>query len=160
MKRGEKNLLLGIAGFIIVMMVFNAFRQAEVSTQERELPFYTSASKELQQSGGMLYKRLACKRCHSLWSVRDIMRNVPAPALDGMGSLRDRDWLYTYFSSENPQAIIPSRLKKEYQMPSFAHLSDEERGLLADYISSLKVKDWYLEEARAAECRKLTGEDC
>jgi hypothetical protein len=88
------------------------------------------------------------------------MRNVPAPALDGMGSLRDRDWLYNYFSAENPQAILPSRLKKEYQMPSYADLDEDKRLLLTDYIFSLKVKDWYLDETRAAECRKLTGSEC
>jgi len=160
MKRGERNLLLGIAAVIILLMIINGARRADVSSQERELPFYTTASKELQHDGGMLYKRLGCKSCHSLWSIRDIMKSVPAPALDGMGSLREREWLFTYFSAVNPQAIIPSRLKKEYQMPSFASLPESERHLLADYISSLKVKDWYLDDARKAECRKLTGEDC
>jgi cbb3-type cytochrome oxidase cytochrome c subunit len=159
MKTGERNLLLGMAIVVIALMVFNGLRRAGVS-DHRELPFYTTADNALQQNGGMLYKRLNCKSCHSLWSVRDIMRTVPAPTLDGMGSLRQRDWLYEYFSAVNPQSIIPSRLKKEYQMPSYAHLPEVDRQLLADYISSLKVKDWYLEQTRAAECRKLTGEDC
>ena len=160
MKLGERNLLLGIAAVMIVLMLVNGYRQSGVTAQDKEIPFYTTASHDLQQKGGMLYKRLRCKSCHSLWSVRDIMRTVPAPALDGMGSLRDRKWLYDYFSARDPQSIIPSRLKKEYQMPSYADLPDEERQLLADYISSLKVQDWYLDKARAAECRKLTGEDC
>ena len=160
MKRGEKNLLLGIAAAIVILMLVNGLRRSEVPEEVRDLPFYTTASKELQHSGGMLYKRLGCKSCHSLWSVRDIMRSVPAPALDGMGSLHERDWLYNYLSAENPQAIIPSRLKQEYRMPSYASLTDADRQLLADYLSSLKVKDWYLEETRKAECRKLTGEEC
>lgn len=160
MKRGEKNLLLGIAGVVIALMVVNGVRQTSVGKHDRELPFYTTADKDLQHRGGMLYKELGCRHCHSLWSVRDIMRNVPAPALDGMGSLRDREWLYNYFSAENPQAILPSRLKKEYQMPSYAKLDENTRNLLTDYIFSLKVRDWYLDETRAAECRKLTGGEC
>lgn len=160
MRKGERNIFIGIALVIVSLMIFNAWRVSEVDEQKKELPYYTIASAELQQQGGLLYKRLGCKSCHSLWSVRDIMQTVPAPALDGMGSLRSRQWLYDYFSATNPQEIIPSRLKKEFQMPSFAHLSESERNLLTDYISSLKVKDWYLDETRATECRKLTGKEC
>lgn len=160
MKRGEKNLLFGIGAVIVLLMIVNAVRQGSVKEHDRELPFYTTADNDLEHRGGMLIKKLECRECHSLWSVRDIMRNVPAPALDGMGSLHDRKWLYEYFSAKNPQAILPSRLKKEYQMPSYADLDEADRNLLTDYIFSLKVKDWYLDDARAAECRKLTGEKC
>lgn len=89
-----------------------------------------------------------------------MMRAVPAPALDGIGSLRDRDWLYAYLSADDPQSILPSRLKKEYQMPSYAGLPERERRILAEYLASLRVEDWYLEETRMAECSKLTGETC
>ena len=160
MKRGERNLFIGIGLSIILIMVFNSYRQSGVTAQDREIPFYTTADKDLQRNGGLLYKKLGCKSCHSLWTVRDIMRTVPAPALDGMGSLRSHEWLFAYFSAADPQSILPSRLKKEYQMPSFAHLAQSERQLLTDYISSLKVQDWYLEETRAAACRKITGEVC
>jgi hypothetical protein len=44
-------------------------------------------------------------------------------------------------------------------MPSYAQLSDNERHLLASYMASLKVKDWYLEETRKAEYEKLTGKE-
>lgn len=160
MKRGEKNLLLGIAAVIVLLMVVNGVRQGSVKEHDRELPFYTTADNDLEHRGGMLLKELECRECHSLWSVRDILRNVPAPALDGIGSLRDREWLYNYFSAKNPQAILPSRLKKEYQMPSYAYLDEAQRNLLTDYIFSLKVRDWYLKDARTAECRKLTGDEC
>jgi len=54
---------------------------------------------------------------------------------------------------------LPSRLKPEYRMPSFADLPDGERRVLAKYMASLKVKDWYLDSARAAEYEKLTGKE-
>jgi len=87
------------------------------------------------------------------------MQAVPAPMLDGIGSLRSEAWLFAYLSAENPQSILPSRLKPEYRMPSFARLSDAERRTLAGYLASLQVKDWYLEQTRRLEHDKLTGED-
>jgi hypothetical protein len=44
-------------------------------------------------------------------------------------------------------------------MPSYAHLHENERRLLAQYLASLKVKDWYLEDTKKAEYEKLTGKD-
>jgi hypothetical protein len=85
------------------------------------------------------------------------MQTVPAPALDGIGSLRSEKFFYEYFSAEDPKTILPSRLKEEFQMPSYAHLPEEDRRILAAYMSSLKVEDWYLEETRKREYEKLTG---
>ena len=59
--------------------------------------------------------------------MKDMLQSVPAPMLDGIGSLRSETWLYDYLSSPNPQAILPSRLKKEYQMPSYAALPEGDR---------------------------------
>jgi len=82
---------------------------------------------------------------------------VPSPMLDGMGSLRDEAWLYAYLSAPDPQSILPSRLKKEYRMPSYAGLPEAERRTLAAYLASLRVRDWYLAETRRMEQEKLTG---
>ena len=76
-----------------------------------------------------------------------------------MGEFRSEEWLFNYFSSENPQSIIPSRLKRRYQMPSFSKIPEEDRRMLAKYINSLKVEDWYKEEARKTRYEKLTGKD-
>ena len=160
MKRGEKGILIGMVVVVLTLMVVNFFRQQGLDEHAKDIPFYTTANPELSRQGGLLYKRLACKKCHSLWTVKDIMQTVPAPAMDGMGSLRSEDWLFKYFSAENPQAILSSRLKKEFQMPSYSALSLDDRKLLSAYISSLKVEDWYLEETKRAECKKLTGEAC
>ena len=79
--------------------------------------------------------------------------------LDGIGTLHDEEWFYRYFSAENPQAIIPSRLKPQYSMPSYAQLPEQDRRMLAKYMASLKVKDWYLDRLKKAEHHALTGED-
>ncbi len=160
MRKGEKAILGGTALVVVTLMVVNALRQQDVSDEEKALPFYTTASLELNRRAMAVYRKYECKSCHSLWTVKDMLRTVPAPALDGIGSLRSREWLGRYLSTEDPQAMLPSRLKTEFRMPSYAAMPEDERRLLVDYLASLKVKDWYLPELRRSECRKLTGHDC
>jgi len=89
--------------------------------------------------------------------MKDVLQSVPAPMLDGIGAIRNEAWLYDYLSSANPQSILPSRLKPEYRMPSYANLAEADRRLMAAYLASLKVKDWYLAETKKLEYEKLTG---
>jgi len=158
MKKGEKVFFIAIGLLAIVLLVW---RGGQVSEQQdvpdQGIPFYSDAPKAQQDIGAKLVRKFNCRECHTLWFVRDMTQSVPAPALDGMGSLRDESWLYDYFSAQDPQSIVPSRLKAKYRMPSYAHASEEERRQLAAYISSLKVEDWYLEETRKAAYEKLTG---
>lgn len=158
MKRGEKGVLALMAVTVLAMMGRN-FWQVETAQPDRGIPFYSTASADLTRDGMEVYHKQGCKSCHSLWTVKNMMESVPAPALDGIGSLRSEEWFYQYFSSSNPQAILPSRLKQEYRMPSYAQLPEQERRWLAGYMASLKVKDWYLEETRKAEFEKLTGKE-
>lgn len=162
MKKGEKGILIAIVVSAVVFFAINNYRMNRdqaASGVDRGIPFYSTASKELQQKASDLYKQLDCRDCHSLWGVRNPMQSVPAPSLDGIGSLKDEAWLFDYLSAENPQSILPSRLKREYQMPSYAAVPSEDRRVLAAYLASLKVKDWYLDEAKKAEYEKLTGEE-
>lgn len=159
MRKGEKGILLVMAVVTVGMMLFKGW---QISTDEEEdpgIPFYSTASKELSTEASVLYRKYNCRDCHSLWGVRSIMQAVPAPSLDGIGSLRDENWLYSYFSAADPQAILPSRLKERYRMPSFADIPEDERRTLAKYIASLKVEDWYLDEVRKSEYEKLSGKD-
>lgn len=153
MKRGEKVILAGIVVLVVGVGAFNVATRKP----DRGIPYHTTASKELQVAATEIYRHNSCKDCHSLWTERDMLQSVPAPKLDGIGSLHSEEWFYDYFSAPDPQKIIPSRLKKKYRMPSFAHLPEEERRTLARYMASLKVEDWYLEETRKSEYEKLTG---
>jgi hypothetical protein len=157
MKKGEKGILIAIAVIVVLFMGVNIYRHAADPAPDKGIPFYSTAPKELQDKASVLMRQLHCRECHVLWAVRDATQAVPAPSLDGMGSLHDEAWLFAYLSSENPQEILPSRLKAEYRMPSYATLSESERHTLASYLSSLKVQDWYLTETRKAEYEKLTG---
>jgi sulfur-oxidizing protein SoxX len=157
MRAGEKGILAFIAVLVVGTMAYRALHLVKGDDPDPGIPFYSAATPELKRQGESLYKRLNCSDCHSLWMVRNMLETVPAPALDGIGSLRDEQWFYKYFSAKTPQDILPSRLKPEYQMPSYASLTDEERHVLASYMSSLKVKHWYLEETKKAEYEKLTG---
>jgi sulfur-oxidizing protein SoxX len=159
MRKGEKVIIGGLAVLGIAMMSFRAWQIASETEEDPGVPFYTTADVELTNKASLLIKRHNCKDCHSLWATRDMTQNVPAPRLDGIGTLKTEQWLYDYFSAENPQTIVPSRLKPRYRMPSFAKLSETDRRILTKYMSSLKVEDWYLDEAKSHEYEKLTGKD-
>jgi len=155
MKRGEKY-VWGLIGVLLVVAIGRSLLQKQ-DVRRGEIPFYSTAPDAVARPAFDLYKKYHCKECHSLWTIKDMLQNVPAPMLDGIGSLRSEAWLYEYLSAPVPQEILPTRLKAEYKMPSFANLPENERRLMAQYLASLKVKDWYLEETKKAEYEKLTG---
>jgi hypothetical protein len=158
MRKGEKGILIGIGVFAILAMSGKAIlMQKQKDPHAGKIPFYSDAPKELATQAATLVRKHNCRGCHVYWGKRDIMRAVPAPSLDGIGSLKTREWLMTYLSAENPQEIVPTRLKKEFQMPSFANIPDQERTVLVDYLASMKVEDWYLPETKKREYEKLTG---
>lgn len=161
MRKGEKGILVAIVVVVGLFAAVNVYRQSQEDKKgvDKGIPFFSTASKELQDQGAHLTRKLECRECHTLWGVRNAMQAVPAPSLDGIGTLHDEDWFYNYLSAAEPQSIIPSRLKAEYKMPSYAHLPEEERRTLATYLASLKVEEWYLPEVRKAEYEKLTGLD-
>ncbi len=157
MRRGER-MVLGALALLVVAGVVRAL----VSTpqpRDQEIPFYSTAPEAVARPAMDLYRANGCKSCHTLWTLRDLTQAVPAPMLDGIGSLRDEQWLYDYLSAPDPQRVLPSRLKPRYRMPSYRELPEADRHLLASYLASLKVKDWYLDETRRLERQKLTGED-
>jgi L-cysteine S-thiosulfotransferase len=157
MRSGEK-VVLGIIGVVLVAGLLKSFLQVE-GQHDRDIPFYSTASADVARKATDIYRSNNCKNCHSLWTLKDALQSVPAPMLDGIGSLRTETWLYDYLSASNPQSILPSRLKIEYRMPSFANLPEDERRVLAAYLASLQVKDWYLEQTKKFEYEKLTGKE-
>jgi L-cysteine S-thiosulfotransferase len=155
MRRGEKA-VLALIGLIVAGGILHQQLHVE-EKHDRDIPFYSTAAPEVARNAMDVYRDNGCKSCHTLWTMQDMLQFVPAPMLDGIGSLRSETWLYEYLSSPNPQIILPSRLKLKYRMPSYAAMPERERRLLAQYLASLKVKDWYLDEAKKAEYEKLTG---
>jgi len=156
MRKGDW-LIAGLLGLVVVAAIGKGVYTAFNPVKDAGIPFYSTASQEVQSKASDMYRELGCRDCHTIWGLKNIMETVPAPSLDGIGSLRSEQWLYDYFSSTNPQSMIPTRLKAKYAMPSLAHLSEEDRRFLANYFSSLKVEDWYLDEVKASEYKKLTG---
>jgi len=156
MRKGDW-LIAGLIGLVVVFAVVKGTYSTLHPIKDEGIPFYSTASQEVQIKASDMYRDMGCRDCHSLWGVKNIMETVPAPNLDGIGSLRSEQWLYEYFSAENPQKIIPTRLKAKYAMPSYASMSEEDRRFMAKYFASLRVKDWYLEEVKASEYKKLTG---
>jgi sulfur-oxidizing protein SoxX len=157
MRKGEKGILIIIGVVAVAAMAYQSIELAINDKKDPGIPFYSSAPKELQVEATILIRKYDCRDCHVIWAQRNIMQAVPAPSLDGIGSIRSEQWLFDYFSSTDPQQIIPSRLKKEYRMPSYANIPEKDRRTLAQYMGSLQVKDWYLKQTKASEYEKLTG---
>jgi hypothetical protein len=158
MKKGEKW-ILAIIGISIVSLSAINYVQKRAQKIDPGIPFFSTSSGELSRKATELIRRENCRDCHSLWTIRDPLQSVPAPMLDGIGILHDEEWFYRYFSATDPQAILPSRLKPQYRMPSYAQLPEQERRMLAQYMASLKAKDWYRDRVVKAEHSVLTGED-
>jgi len=159
MRRGEAVILATMGVVVVGLMARNIISLRTATQPDPGIPFFSTADPVLARRAGDLYRENNCRGCHALWTLKSALESVPAPALDGIGSLRDERWFYEYFSAANPQGILPSRLKPEYRMPSLARLPEEDRRTLARYMASLKVKDWYLASVRAAEYEKLTGKE-
>lgn len=157
MKKGEKAVLAVVALLLVIGVARVAFQHP--TPRDREIPYYSTASAALAARASDLMRGQNCRQCHSLWTSRDPTQSVPAPMLDGMGALRSEAWLFEYLSAPDPQAILPSRLKREYRHPSLAALPEADRRTLAQYLASLQVKDWYLDQTRRLEHDKLTGDD-
>ena len=157
MRRGEKVVLIIIAFAVTAGLVRALLHKDE--KHDREIPFYSTSTPAVAKAAMVIIKQSGCRDCHSLWTLSSVLQSVPAPMLDGIGALRNEAWLYEYLSSSDPQAILPSRLKQQYRMPSYATLSDEERHTVAGYLASLQVKDWYLEQTKKAAYEKLTGKE-
>lgn len=155
MKRGEVLILSFIGLSLVAAAVWSSSRVEE--PHDREIPFYSTAAADVAKRAMEIYRDAGCKSCHTLWTLQDMSQSVPAPMLDGIGSLRTEVWLNEYLAAPNPQTILPSRLKLEYRMPSYQAMSEADRHVLAEYLASLKVKDWYLEQTKKAEFEKLTG---
>ena len=156
LKTGERVVLGSLVLLVAAGAIMAMLRPA--TQRDREIPFYSTAPAALGARAGDLLRQLSCRNCHSIWTTRDLMQAVPAPMIDGIGSLRTRDWIYAYLSAPDPQSILPSRLKREYRMPSYAALPEADRATLADYLASMQVKDWYLDQTRRLEHDKLTGD--
>ena len=159
MRKGEKGIFVAMGISVLILLGVKAYQGAKYTDPDPGIPFFTTASKQVTAEAARVMKDGNCKSCHSLWGTREMTQAVPAPPLDGMGYFRNEEWLYDYFSAANPQDILASRLKPEYRQPSFSNFSDSDRRVLAKYIASLQVEDWYLEETKKRRYEKLTGKD-
>ncbi len=159
MRAGEKGIAVAMVISVVIVAVLKFKNAEEVNEVEMDIPFISDASPELTAKAGEIIRVYNCRECHFLWGIRDLDKAVPAPPLDGVGEFRDEPWLFNYLSQETPQDVLATRLKPQYRMPSYAHLSDDERKTIARYLATLKVKDWYLPDAKKKRYEKLTGND-
>ena len=116
MRKGEIGIFAVMGLVVLATAAIKGYNKSTEEEPDKGIPFYTTASDDLAKQARALFSKYNCHACHSLWTKKSIMQNVPAPALDGLGSIRSEEWFYNYFSAESPQDILPTRLKKEFQI--------------------------------------------
>jgi mono/diheme cytochrome c family protein len=131
-RKGEK-LIWGVAAMIGVVALYMGY--VVYNAPPEVMPTYQVESPQAAR-GELVYRKNNCSVCHTIWNLG----GSKGGPLDGVGSRRDAEWLTRYLAAENPQVILPSTQKRIYQMPSFAGLSEADRGDLVAYLTSLKER--------------------
>jgi len=129
-KTGEK-LIWGVGGLMLVCGIIGALTHRE---ETKAIPFYEEKSPAFE-AGRAVFDQENCRGCHTLWSLG----NMPGPSLDGLGEVRSAAWLETYLSAKNPQEIVPSHFQRQFKMPSYRHLSNDDMDHLIAFLTGLRV---------------------
>ncbi|MBZ0155608.1 MAG: cytochrome c [Alphaproteobacteria bacterium] len=87
----------------------------------------TGAGGQELTPGQKVYRAQNCAACHTLNGIG----GTTGPALDKVGSRRDRAWILGHF--KDPKAFVPNSA-----MPPYGHLSEKDLNDLTDYMVSLK----------------------
>lgn len=131
MKRGEK-VMFGIAVVLAVAAVLQVGMRRNDTDKPRQPRDYYEWT-EAALSGYRLYKRKGCNSCHRVLRMGEI---GVAPVLDGEGTRRSTAWLSDYF--EDPVSMVPGSAHDGSLGPDFRALDASERGLLVEFMASLK----------------------
>jgi len=117
---------VAISGLAAALLGYIALTTiAAVSTGP--VPISAAPEKPTVTEGRQLYAKLGCISCHAINGVGGVV----APALDHVGTRRDRQWLAGHFV--DPQKYAPGSV-----MPKFDYLTKEDLDRLTDYMQSLK----------------------
>ena len=84
--------------------------------------------------GEAIFRREGCLSCHELFGNG----TTYGPALDGVGSRRERSWLRDYLRSPRPG--VGERTYR-LRMPSYDKLDGSELDALANYLGALRELD-------------------
>ena len=140
LKTGEK-VLFGIAGVFIVLAVI-AYIILEMYRLSSDTPIFESKTSfdfsEQGAVGSALFREARCTSCHRA------LRNGTnmGLSLDGVGSLRTVDWLYSFL--KNPEQTYGAPTLDHGAAPKEAayvsKLADEDLRAIAQFISELKAE--------------------
>ena len=140
LKTGEK-VLFGIAGVFIILAVI-AYIMLESYRMTSDKPIFESKTSfdfsEQGSVGSALFRQSRCTSCHRA------LRNGTnmGLSLDGVGSLRTYDWLYSFL--KNPEQTYGAATIDHGAAPKeaayVAQLPDENLQAIAKFISELKAE--------------------
>lgn len=124
LKQGEKILFGIIIAFIGVCFI--AYVAMETIRLTTDKPMFASKThydfSEEGKKGSILYRKGRCSSCHRAMGSGTSM----GLSLDGLGSRRSRDWIYTFLT--DPE----SAYEGEHNTVTLDHGSGKEAGYVAD----------------------------
>lgn len=138
MKVGEK-ILFGIFGVFIVLATVSYIVLEIVRSQSEEPMFKVRTHYDLSaqgEQGSVFFREARCTSCHrALRNGTNMGLN-----LDGVGSKRDRDWLYSFLTA--PEKTYTARTLDHGATPKeaayVAKLPDEQLQAIATFLSELR----------------------
>ncbi len=138
LKTGEK-VLFAIVGVFVVLAII-AYIMLETYRLSSDKPMFESKTSydftELGSKGSQIFRQSRCTSCHRA------LRNGTnmGLSLDGVGSLRTYDWLYSFL--KNPEATYEAATIDHGPSPKeaayVAKMSDDDLKAIATFISELK----------------------
>ena len=131
-----------IAGYAIVVGALIYLRPPPVR--------FVYIESALTGGGEMAFRREGCLSCHELFGNG----TTYGPALDGVGSRRDRGWLREYLRSPRPGV---SGRSYRLQMPAYDTLDPGELEALVSYLVALRALDAHGRVIEPSRSRPETG---
>jgi len=140
LKTGEK-VLFGIVGVFILLAIIAYIIMESVRLSSDEPMFESKTSYEFSEQGAIgsaLFRQSRCTSCHRA------LRNGTnmGLSLDGVGSLRTYDWLYSFLKNPEEEygAVTIDHGAKPKEAAYVALMPDDELQAMARFISELKAE--------------------
>ena len=129
MKLGEK-IVFGISAVVVLAAAARGYQV--ITADKPSMPKHYYEWDEVGLEGHYLYRELGCKNCHRAMGTGEV---GVAPVLDGVGTRRDKQWLFNYLT--DPTELVEGTAHDGSFAPDFRLLADDDRTLLAAYLSGL-----------------------
>ena len=130
MKKGEK--VFFVVSVVLAVLAVASVIERNMRKNGHSVKDYYEWSPDAKK-GYVLYKKSGCNSCHRALRTGEI---GVAPVLDGEGTRRTEQWLWSYF--KDPEKLVPGSAHTGKLGPDFRTYSNEKQKLLVAFLKGLK----------------------